>query len=72
MHALAEPTADKDADVPPPPTMSKMAALEAKMERMQAAFNRQSPKGGGKGDRGKKARGPGSCTLVLTSGITLQ
>ena len=58
MHALAEPAADKDADVPPPPTMSKMAALEAKMERMQAAFNRQSPKGGGKGDGGK-ARGKG-------------
>jgi hypothetical protein len=63
MHALAEPTADKDAaastDIPPPPTMSKMAALEAKMERMQAAFNRQSPKGGGKGDKGIKARGKG-------------
>ena len=58
MHALAEPAADKDADVPPPPTMSKMAALEAKMERMQAAFNRQSPKGGGKGGGGK-ARGKG-------------
>ena len=58
MHALAEPPADKDADVPPPPTMSKMATLEAKMERMQAAFNRQSPKGGGRGGGGK-ARGKG-------------
>ena len=56
MHALAEPTAE---DVPHPPTISKMAAREAKMERMQAAFNRQSPKGGGKGDKGGKARGKG-------------
>ena len=58
MHALAEPTADKDADTPPPPTMSKMAALEAKMERMQAAFNR-SPKGGGKGVGKARGRGGG-------------
>ena len=60
MHALAEPTADKGADVPPPPQVWKIAALEAKIDRLAAAYNRQSPKGGGKGERpAGKARGKG-------------
>ena len=58
MHALAEPT-DKGADVPPPPQVSKIAALEAKIDRLAAAYNRQSPQGGGKGEKGGKYRGKG-------------
>jgi hypothetical protein len=59
MHALAEPAAGKGANIPPPPSLSKMAALEAKIDRLAAAYNRQSPKGGGKGDKSGKARGKG-------------
>ena len=59
MHAIAEPTADKGADIPPPPQVSKIAALEAKIDRLAAADSRQSPKGGGKGDNAGPGRSKG-------------
>ena len=51
MHAFAEPPADKDTVVPPPPTPS-IAAHEAKIERLAGA-SKKPPKGGGKGAKGK-------------------